>query len=223
MVQREGGGDGGGGGGGGGDEEMRGGKGKGKRSSTTENKCNIKRSEDKGNKTTSKHATSASQATPVPARLTIREMLADKGLGTPMSTSSGTMKSSKGSSNSSSAMRDKAKGASSAAAGGPAGGGAQAGGGVGGTGDELPDASKVAAPQLRTVGGRIVIDTSSLVISNSTDKSYQFSDLVLDQVALSSSLHPFLSLNSPLPPPLSCCSNEDLNPCRAPLAPRPLV
>ena len=39
----------------------------------------------------------------------------------------------------------------------------------------------MAAPQLRSVGGRIVMDTASLVISNSTDKSYQLSDVVLDQ------------------------------------------
>jgi len=89
--------------------------------------------------------------------LTIREMLADKELGTPMSAEMDT-----------SVPKDKR---SKAARPPP-----------------LPlasldtqDASKVAAPQLRTVGGRIVMDTSSLVITNPIDKSYELSDVVHDQ------------------------------------------
>ena len=43
---------------------------------------------------------------------------------------------------------------------------------------------QVAAPQLRTVGGKIVIDTASLLISNAPDRSHELADVVLDQVLL---------------------------------------
>ena len=49
-------------------------------------------------------------------------------------------------------------------------------------GFEEADAGKVAAPQLRTVAGRIVMDMASLVVTNATDKSHEFSDVVHDQV-----------------------------------------
>jgi hypothetical protein len=44
---------------------------------------------------------------------------------------------------------------------------------------------QVAAPQLRTVGGKIVIDTASLLISNAPDRSHELADVVLDQVSFS--------------------------------------
>jgi len=43
------------------------------------------------------------------------------------------------------------------------------------------DNSSVMAPQVRTVGGRIVIDDSSLTISNATESNLDMSDIVLDQ------------------------------------------
>jgi len=49
-------------------------------------------------------------------------------------------------------------------------------------GFEETDAGKVAAPQLRTVARRIVMDMSSLVVTNATDKSHELADVVHDQV-----------------------------------------
>ena len=51
---------------------------------------------------------------------------------------------------------------------------------------------QVAAPQLRTVGGRIVIDTASLLISNAPDRSHELADVVLDQVSFSICVCAFL-------------------------------